>query len=109
MLCKKGCCSRFLIFYEFFNLDTCWLMHTCLLITMQVNGNCKVNSDWIVDIFDFSETVRQINFKLGGDVPLVCPYYAFSNCHGPVIFGFLMNFLLIFGESLKKIFFSETT
>ena len=63
-----------------------------------------------IDIFDFfSKTVSQIHFKVGGYVPWVGLYQVSSSGHGPVIFGFLMNFLLIFGESLKKIFFSETT
>ena len=64
-------------------------MDTCLWITMKVNGDCKVNSDCIVDICEFfSETFGQINF------------YAYSNGHGPVIFW---NFYDVFGQFWRKL------
>ena len=50
-----------------------------------------------IHIFDFfSKTVSQIHFKLGGDVPWVGLYQVCSNGHGPVIFGFFMNFFVHF-------------
>ena len=62
---------------------------------MYLNGDCKVKSDCIVDIFYFfSETVSQIYFKLDGDVPWAGPYYALSTGHCPVIFGFFISFFI---------------
>ena len=57
----------------------------------------------LIDIFDFfSKMVSQIHFKLGGYVPWVALYQVCSNGHGPVIFGFLMNFFVHFWGNLKK-------
>ena len=51
----------------------------------------------LIEIFDFfSETISQIHFKLGGDMPWVGLYQVFSNGHGPVIFGFFMIFVVGF-------------
>ena len=56
-----------------------------------------------IHIFDFfSERVGQIHFKLGGDVPWVGVYQVCSNGYGPLIFGFLMNFFVLFWANLKK-------
>ena len=57
----------------------------------------------LIDVFDFFfKTVNQIQFKLDGYVPWVGLYQVCSNGHAPVIFGFFMNFLFIFGEILQK-------
>ena len=44
-----------------------------------------------IHIFDFSETVSQINFKLDGDVSWVGLYHVCSNGRGPVIFYFFIG------------------
>ena len=90
-------------FNDFFNGNTCWLMHTCLLMTM------KVNSDRIVDIFYFfSETICQIHFKLGGDLPWVGTYHACSNGYGPVICGYFMKFFGFFGGGESETIYCKT-
>ena len=62
-----------------------------------------------LNIFNFSATADWISFKLGGDVHWIGLYQVCSNGHGPVIFGFFMNFFVLFSEKYSKIFFSRTT
>ena len=57
------------------------------------------------DIFDFSETISLIHFKLGGGVSWVGLYQMYSDGLGPVIFYIFYEFLLfIFGQILKNLY-----
>ena len=60
----------------------------------------------LIHNFDFfSKTISQIHFKLSGDMPWVGLYQVYLNGHGPVIFGFVMNFFGSFsGEILKYLY-----
>ena len=52
-----------------------------------------------IHIFDFSKTVIQIYFKLGGNVPWVGVYQVCSNGHVPMNLDF---FMIFFQKSLQK-------
>ena len=57
----------------------------------------------LIHNFDFfSKTDGQIHSKLGGNVPWVGFYQVCTNGHGPVIFGFFMNFFVLFFRKIFK-------
>ena len=95
------CSFNFSILYEFFHS---FLVYSYCLLCKSMGLARSIGISVLIDIFDFfSKTVSQIQFKLGGDVPWVGLYQVCSSGRGPVIFGFLMNFLgSIFGQILKN-------
>ena len=99
MFTRWRCCGS-LIFNEFFNLGTCWAMHTFLLFTMQVNGNCNGNSHFRLLLRNRQPEILQTwwGCALGGSLPSLFKW-SWSNDFW-IFYEFFCSFL---GKILKNL------